>query len=265
MKIGFIGCGNMAKAIIEGLLEKRAVSSENILVSARNMEKLKEYAKEKHLSVSDTNARIVKECDVIVFAIKPQQLTQVINEIKPEVNENRLFISILAAKDLATFEKELGQVKVIRMMPNLNAAIHLSASALCFNEHCSESDIQTAKTIFETIGKVYLIEEKEFSAFSASVCCSPAFSFLYIQSLIDAAIEDGLSAHTAKEAVIESVIGSALTLKHYDYDAADLVKKVCSPGGTTIEGVNLLRENNFSKTVCDAVHASFYKDKHFSQ
>ena len=260
MKIGFIGCGNMAKAIINGIIKSEICKPGEIYASALNHEKLICFTSSAGINAADNNLLLVNSVDIIILCIKPQKFDEVLPMIKENI-ENKLVISIAAGKTIDFIEKYIGEKKIIRVMPNLNSAVLMSESALCSNNLCSESDLNNAKRIFESIGNVYEIEEKDFSAFSACACCSPAFSFMYINSLAKAGEELGLDKETALQCALNSVIGSAKMLEYSDLGAEELINKVCSPGGTTIEGVQKLRQNGFENAVNEAVRASYEKDK----
>ncbi|MBE6818537.1 MAG: pyrroline-5-carboxylate reductase [Ruminococcaceae bacterium] len=260
MKIGFIGCGNMAKAIMRGIITANLFQKTDIYASDAQPEILNSFCEQQGIQVSK-NAEIATKCDIILLAVKPQVFPAVLPEIAPVLNEDSLVISIAAGKTIEFIGSYIGAHKIIRIMPNLNATIGKSVSALCTNSLCNESDRQTAKRIFESIGSVFILEEKDFSAFSAVACCSPAFSFLYIDSLAKAGIACGLDKSVAYDAAIASVIGSAEMLKASEESPQVLIERVCSPGGTTIEGVHALQDEGFPGTIKKAVEASFLKDK----
>ena len=259
MKIGFIGCGNMAKAIIDGILASKIVKPSDIFASAQDFKKLQIYCHSCGITASQ-NAQRAQEGDIIILAVKPQKFAEILPTIQSEV-KGKLIISIAAGKTIDFIASYLGEEKIIRIMPNLNAAVKQSVSAMCANKKCNDEDIKITKQIFMSIGKVYEVEEENFSAFSAAACCSPAFTFMYIDALAKGAVACGLDEKTAYSAAIDAVKGSAAMLENAADSATQLVKKVCSPGGTTIEGVNILTENSFEDTVKKAVNASYEKDK----
>ncbi|MBQ3432120.1 MAG: pyrroline-5-carboxylate reductase [Clostridia bacterium] len=260
MKIGFIGCGNMAKAIMRGIISAKLFETKDIFASDVEKEKLNEFCLSQGINASANN-EIATKCDIILLAVKPQKFPEVLPEIAPLLSNQSLIISIAAGKTIEYIESYIGSKKIVRIMPNLNATIGQSVSALCANSYCDASDTEHAKRIFESIGTVVCLEEKDFSAFSAVACCSPAFTFMYIDALAKAGIKCGLEEETAYRAAIVSVKGSAAMLSASDDTAEVLVDRVCSPGGTTIEGVNALRADAFEKTVHKAVIASYLKDK----
>ena len=262
MKIGFIGCGNMAKAIIEGILAAALFKKTDIYASALNENKLTDYCKRVGITAGN-NKEISQQCDIIILAVKPQKFADVLPEIKDDIH-GKLVISIAAGKTIEYIASFIGEQKIIRIMPNLNAAVKQSVSALCANALCKKEDIVITKQIFESIGKVYEIEEKNISAFSAAACCSPAFTFMYIDALAKGAMACGLDEATAYGAAADAVKGSAAMLEHATDSAEELVKKVCSPGGTTIEGVKVLRNENFENAVQKAVNASYLRDVEYN-
>lgn len=262
MKIGFLGCGNMAKAIIGGIIKSGFCEKENIFASAKNYEKLKDFCENSGITAAKSNCELCEKCDVVLLCTKPQMFEKVFSEIKDIPLSDKLFISIAAGKSTDYIASYLGKnAKIIRVMPNLNAACESSMSAICANENCTDENLKIAENIFSAVGEVVKIAENDFSVFSATACCSPAFTFMYIDALANAGEKFGLSKECAYKSAINSVIGSAKMLLSSTDDAKTLIKKVCSPGGTTIEGVNVLQSENFRKTIENAVKASYEKDK----
>ena len=261
MKIGFIGCGNMAKAIICGIIEKKIEERSNIFASDINIENLNKYCSENRINALSSNNELIEECSVIIFCIKPQNFDEVLSKIDTDIC-GKLFISIAAGTNIEKIEKLLNKsAKIARIMPNLNATVSASVSSVCFNKNCTIDDKIITKKIFESIGKVYELDERFFSAFSASCCCSPAFTFIYINAICEGAKKCGLDEKIALESAANAVIGSAKMLLNSDKEPGELVKMVCSPGGTTIEGVKSLIKDEFEKVVICAVEASYKRDK----
>lgn len=263
MKIGFIGCGNMGKAIINGIISAQTEINKNIYASDNNSENLITFCRENGINACSDNTELISVCDYIVLSVKPQVFPTVLNEIKPALSDkSKTVISIAAGKSIKYIEGFLGdETKIIRVMPNLNATVSMSMSAYCLNKNCTPQDEEIIKTILNSIGSCVKINEEKFSIYSAVTCCSPAFTFMYIGALCEAGKEYGLDEDTALKCAVNSVIGSAQMLNCSSLDADTLVKKVCSPGGTTIEGVNILRDEKFENCVKKAVKASYEKDK----
>ena len=261
MKIGFIGCGNMAKAIIAGIINNSIEENKNIYAFDINTQKLNEYCAKSGINSAKSNEEIIDICSVIILCVKPQNFEDALSELKCN-NEGKLFISIAAGTDIKKIKSLLGSsAKIARIMPNLNATIGCSTSAVCFNKNCDDNDKNTTKNIFKSIGEIYELDEEYFSAFSAACCCSPAFTFMYINALCKGAEECGLDKKIALESAANSVIGSAKMLLNSNKKPEELVKMVCSPGGTTIEGVKSLQRDEFEKAVISAVKASYKRDK----
>lgn len=261
MNIGFIGCGNMANAIMSGIIDNKIEENNNIYAFDINTKKLIEYCELKSINAATSNTEVFDKCSVVIFCIKPQNFEEALSNLEI-ADSNKLFISIAAGTDIKKIEKLIGKSKKIaRVMPNLNAAVAMSTSAVCFNENCEDSDKLTTENIFKSIGEIYEIDEKYFSAFSAACCCSPAFTFMYINALCEGAQKCGLDKKTALESAANSVIGSAKMLLNSDKEPDELVKMVCSPGGTTIEGVKSLNIDGFEKSIMNAVNASYQRDK----
>lgn len=263
MKLGFIGCGNMARAIINGVIKNKIINPENIYATAKNEEKLNAFCTESGICAAESNAALTQVCDVIIFSVKPQVLPNIL----PETADNsalfeKTVISIAAGKTLGYISSFLGnKAHILRVMPNLNAAICASMSAYCANDNCTEADCIITEKIFGSVGEIIKIPEEKFSIFSAVACCSPAFTFMYINALAKTGTEFGLKYSESLKCAAQSVIGSAQMLSLSADSPETLVKKVCSPGGTTIEGVNSLLNDGFENALRNAVKASYDKDK----
>lgn len=260
--IGFIGCGNMAQPIIKQCKEKNVFDKENIFVYDIDKVKLANFCKKMEINaVSDENF-IAKNCDIVVLATKPQTFPELIPVISASLKENNpLIVSIAAGKTTAYIKEFAGfDAKVARIFPNLNATVGEAVSAYTGNENVSEKELAKVGEICRSYGEAKQLDESLFSVFGVLGGCVPAYAFMFIGALAKAGVSDGLSEETARETAIQAVLGSAKLLKECGGDIDDWVKKVCSPGGTTIEGVNSLKESGLDEIVKSAFHKSYMKD-----
>ncbi|WEV60984.1 pyrroline-5-carboxylate reductase [Streptococcaceae bacterium ESL0729] len=257
MKVGFIGAGKMAQAIIKGLDSNRF----DLSISSRNSEKTKDLAQKLAVNFCEDNRSLAQSVDVIVLSVKPQIIPQVIEEIRGELAGKKI-ISIAAGLNLARLQDLIQeQVEIIRVMPNINAEISQSTTAICPNELSSPDFVAITKEIFASIGQVYQIEEKDFQTFSAIAGSSPAFIYIFIDALSRAAVRYGMPKDLATEIVAQTVSASGQMVSQSKENPWALVDKVSSPGGTTIEGIVSLEENKFVASVIDAVSKTIEKDK----
>ena len=263
MKIGFIGAGNMGRAIIKGLVHASVVPADHVFATGRNREKLVPFCDEQGIQACGNNAALVETCDVVVVAVKPAMFSAVLPPLAELFSRKKpLVISVAAGTSLATIATLLGEasVPVIRAMPNVASGLGEGMTALCANS-AGLSHMPMAHDMFATIGRVMELEETHFSAFSAVACASPAFAFLFVEALAKAGLREGLTKQQATLAAAQAVYGSAkMVLEHLEHPAL-LVDRVCSPGGTTIEGVTTLERKGFTGTVMDAVAATVAKDR----
>lgn len=256
MKYGFIGSGNMGGAIMKGMI----AANPKVTIYAYDIDKNKVLAlnkKIKYLKLED----LVKQADVIVLAVKPQMMEDVLDDIKKLDYKNKLFISIAAGLKCEYFEEELGKCHVVRAMPNLNAIYREAISAVCKGKYATNKELDCAKGIFDSIGETIEIKEKQFAAFSAVAGASPAYTFMYADALALSAVRAGIPRNIAIKVAAQAIKGSAITILESGEHPDSLRDKVCSPGGTTIEGVKELEENGFKGIIMEAIDEVIEKDE----
>ncbi|QIK69218.1 pyrroline-5-carboxylate reductase [Erysipelothrix sp. HDW6C] len=255
MKIGFIGIGNMAQAIIQGMPDKNS-----IVISARTPEDTLFKASKLGVHAASNHEMCVIESDIIVLSVKPEKFPEIIAEIKPFL-KGKTIVSIAAKLSLDDITAMTGDIAIVRVMPNLNVAIQKGISAICHNSLTSPEHLNTVRDIFNHLGEIIEIDEAQFSGFSAIGGSSPAFVFKFIDAMAKEGMEEGLSYEETLDIAALAVAGSADYLRISGVDAQILTKRVCSPGGTTIEGVTSLDNNKFESVVREAVRATIDKDK----
>lgn len=257
MKIGFIGAGKMAQAIISGLDKEKF----EVYISSRDFEKTSIIAKNLGVNQAKDNIELSKSVDVVIMSVKPQVMPKVLTEVKDYL-EGKLMLSIAAGLTLENLaDLTSKQLEIVRIMPNINATIKESTTAICPNELVADNNLEIAKEIFSSIGQIFQIEEKDFSTFSAIAGSSPAFIYIFIDALSRAGVLHGMPKDLATEIVASTVSASANMLAQSGENPWSLVDKVSSPGGTTVEGVVSLEENKFVASVIDAVTKTIEKDK----
>ncbi|SFH76037.1 pyrroline-5-carboxylate reductase [Pisciglobus halotolerans] len=265
MKIGFIGIGNMASAIIKGLIASKQASPEDIYLTNTTPSKLAAFVEETGTQACQTNEELVATVDIVFVATKPAVFPELLKELSEAFSQHQpLLVSIAAGISLQQLTQYVNSdqaLSIIRVMPNLNTQIGEGMAAICGNEHTTEEQMQTISTIFNAVGKAIRLPEKDFSVFSAIAGCSPAFAFLFIDSLARAAVKNGLSKSQATEIAAQAVLGSAKMILDGSHSPMDLIDQVSSPGGTTVEGVLALFDNHFVSAVVKAVDAATEKDQ----
>ena len=261
MKYGFIGLGNMASAIIRGMHKNGFFENNEIYGHNRSVEKTDILANETGLIPCSTNAEAAEKADVVVLAVKPQMMEGVLSELPENARYGKLFITIAAGKTLEWYAKFLPDVPVIRAMPNINAIAGMASTALCGNDKVNEQNMAVAKALFSAVGDVYEIGENMFSAFSALCGSSVAFTFMYMDALASAGVKAGFPKKTALEFAAQSVMGCASLIKSTNTTPMEFVDRICSPGGTTIEGVHKIRELGFESAVYKGIDAIIEKDR----
>lgn len=259
--LGFIGAGNMATAIIRGVIASGFIPASEICIYDTSKSRCKMLEDEFKVVIADSGKEVCEKSNQIVLAVKPNVLANVLNSLK-DVCENKLFISIAAGKSLSFLEENLSDnAKIIRVMPNINAVVGEAISAFCVNKNVEDEDKCFAQKLLSSFGKALELDEEKFSIYSAIGGCSPAFVYMFIDSMARAAVKNGMTKADALKVSAQAVLGSAKMVLESENHPWDLVDKVCSPGGTTIEGVAALEENGFQSAITKAVEASYNKDK----
>ena len=259
MKIGFIGLGNMANAMIGGILAKGLYTKEELTGSSKTEATAKRVHEKYGIKTCTDNAAIAKEADVIVLAVKPVFFPEVIAEIKEFVTNDTLVISIAAGKSLDWIEQEFGKsIRLVRCMPNVPALVGEACTGVCINDTVTKEDEKLALELMESFGKASLIPERLMDAVIGVSGSSPAYVFMFIEAMADAAVQARSQAY---EFAAQSVMGSAKMVLETGKHPAELKDMVCSPAGTTIEAVKVLEEKGFRAAVMDAMEACVNKSK----
>lgn len=260
MKIGFIGLGNMADAMIGGIINKKLFTSEQIIGSAKT-EKTAVRMKEKYgMETFTDNVKVAEQADVIILAVKPVFFSEVIAEIKDYVTVEKLVISIAAGKSIAWIEEAFGkEIRLIRCMPNTPALVGEGCTGVCLNEKAGEKEEALAMSILNSFGKASVVPERIMDAVIGVSGSAPAYVFLFIEAMADGAVAAGMPRKQAYEFAAQTVLGSAKLVLETGKHPGELKDMVCSPGGTTMEAVKVLEQQGFRGTVISAVEACIQK------
>lgn len=262
MRIGFIGLGNMARAMIEGMLSKGIASKEDIMGSAKTEATLASIKAKYGIETTLDNGLIAEKSDILILAIKPQFFGDVLPGIRERVKEDALVISIAAGKTIADIEELFGRkLKLVRCMPNTPALIGEGCSGVCRNRNVSDLEMAKCMELIESFGFAQEVPEHLIDAVSGVSGCSPAYVFMFLEALADGAVEAGMPRKQAYVFAARAVMGSAKLLLETGRHPGELKDMVTSPAGTTIEGVRTLEERGFRGAVIDAVKASVEKSK----
>ena len=259
-KIGFIGCGNMAKAMIGGITAKKAALPEQIIASRRSAGALEDVKKEFGICTTVSNTQVAKESEVIVLAVKPYMYEDVIKEIKPVVSDKQIVITIAPGKSLEWLKEQFGfNAKIVRTMPNTPALAGEGMTAVVPNEFIDDDDLDKVMNILKSFGQAEIVAEKVMSTVTAVSGSSPAYVFMFIEAMADAAVLGGMSRDAAYKFAAQSVLGSAKMVLDTGKHPGELKDMVCSPAGTTIEAVRVLEEKGMRSSVIEAMAACIDK------
>ncbi len=262
MKIGVIGLGNMAKAMIAGMLNKKMARGEEIMGSDK-MPEAREFAKSKYgIQVTDDNQKVAEFAEVLILAVKPQMINGVLQEISNAITQETLVISIAAGVTIARLESFLGEGhKLVRCMPNTPAMIGEGSSGVCRNALVTDEEMQKCMELIRSFGIAEEVSEGLMDAVVGVSGSSPAFVFMFIEALADGAVKAGMPRAQAYRFAAQTVQGSARLMLETGKHPGELKDMVCSPAGTTIDGVQLLEELGMRSAVMNAVEACVEKSK----
>ncbi len=265
-KLGFIGGGNMAEAMIKGLISASFVEPKNIFVSDVVPDRLEFLHSEYKVKTVQDNRELVEKCDILVLAVKPQVIKKVIEKVRDLIDAKKLLVSVAAGVPIETILEVLkaGQNKkynVVRTMPNTPALVQEGVTAIAAGDNVSKVDIQIAHRLFEAVGKTVDVEEVHLDAVTGLSGSGPAYIFMIIEALSDAGVKMGLSRDVANILTVQTVLGSAKLALESHKHPGELKDMVTSPGGTTISGLRALEEGGLRSTLMNAVEAATNRSK----
>ena len=263
MKISFIGAGKMTHAFCEGLSHTDFFTEHQVTISNSSLGKLEELKSLYPITVTQSNVECIKHADLIVLAIKPQQLYSVTQEIKSYLNKDTIIVSLAAGVTLSQCEKWLNHSKIIRLMPNTAIAKNSGAIA-CTTLNCTQEEIDTIVDLIQPLGNIYIIDESKMNAYIAANGSGIAFVYELMRVFTKQAIEFGLDESIA-QSVVQNAFSAASQMVDDTLDIQLLINQVTSKAGTTIEGINVLRQSELESILHRTFDATIHRAKEISQ
>jgi pyrroline-5-carboxylate reductase len=264
--IGFLGTGNMAEALIKGILAAELVEPKQIHGSDPRRARAEELAKNFGIHTTTHNEDVVRHAEIVVLSVKPQILPAVCREIAPHLKPHALVISIAAGMPIAAIERLLPpSTRVVRTMPNTPALVGAGATAIAAGGHATEDDLKIAQHLFDAVGKSVLLDEEQLDAVTGLSGSGPAYVFLIIEALSDAGVKMGLSRYNAQALAAQTVLGSAKLLLETNEHPGRLKDMVTSPGGTAIAGLHTLEAGGLRTTLINAVEAATRRSRELGE
>ncbi|QEL85639.1 pyrroline-5-carboxylate reductase [Bacillus mycoides] len=264
-QIGFIGCGNMGMAMIGGMINKNILSSNKIICSDLNTTNLKHASEKYGLTTTTDNNEVARNADILILSIKPDLYASIINEIKEVIKNDVIIVTIAAGKSIKSTEDAFDKkLKVVRVMPNTPALVGEGMSALCPNEMVTEKDLEDVLILFNSFGQTEIVSEKLMDVVTSVSGSSPAYVYMIIEAMADAAVLDGMPRNQAYKFAAQAVLGSAKMVLETGMHPGALKDMVCSPGGTTIEAVVTLEEKGLRTAIISAMQRCTQKSVELS-
>lgn len=263
MKIGFIGLGNMATAMIGGMLTKGLVEPEDIIGSSKTSATMEKIKNKFNITTAINNRAVAEKADILFLAVKPLIFPEVIAEIRDSVRSQTLIVSIAAGKSLSYLKEAFGrpELKIVRCMPNTPALVSEGCTGICAGEEVPSEDMEKIAGLMGAFGRAGVVPERLMDAVVGVSGSAPAYVFMFIEAMADGAVSAGMPRKQAYEFAAQTVLGSAKMVLETGQHPGELKDMVCSPGGTTIEAVKVLEEKGFRGIVMDAVEACVEKSK----
>lgn len=259
--IGFIGCGNMGKAMVEGIMRSQLVNGDHMIVSNLHPEKLEALSSMYDFYISD-NETVARHADILVLAVKPYLYASIIDDIKDVIKEDCIVVAIAAGIELqdiyAMFKRK---VKAVKAMPNTPAVVLEAMSALAFGEMLNQEDKEDIMDVFESFGKCVEVKESMMEAVTAVSGSAPAYMFMILEAMADGAVREGMPRKEAYIFAAQAMLGSAKMVLELDEHPAALKDGVCSPAGTTIEAVAALEESGIRNAILKGMRACANKSR----
>lgn len=265
-KIGFIGCGNLAYALISGMMTSGDFNPALIKASNPGNKRLERMRSEFRINVTHDNRKVVEFSDIIIMTIKPKKYYEVIQEIKDLVTERHLIITVAAGVSTEYVEAAFGKpVRVIRTMPNIPAAVHEAMTGLTTNLHATQEDMNRVQELFNTVGLTEIVEESMMDVVTAISGSSPAIVYMFIEALADGAVLKGLNRDQSYKMISQAVLGAAKMVRDLGTHPGQLKDNVTSAGGTSIEAIYSLEKSGFRGIIMEAIDKCTNKSAYLSQ
>lgn len=263
--IAFMGAGNMAEALIRGLLNTGTVSADRLWATDVRAERLQYLASTYSIQTTTSNEQAAQRADIVVLAVKPQQMSIVLDGLRKALTADKLIVSIAAGIGTARIERELGGApRVMRVMPNTPALVGAGAAGLCRGAHAREEDIATTEAILSAVGITVRVEELLMDAVTALSGSGPAYVFHVAEAMIEAGRQNGLSVEVATRLTIQTIVGAGKLLAESGESPSELRKKVTSPGGTTEAALKVMTSHRLMETFAEAIRAATERGRQLS-
>ena len=265
-KLGFIGGGNMAEALVKGLVATPSIEAGNIILSDPVTGRLEYLQNEYSVKTTINNRELVKISDILIIAVKPQVIKGVLAEVADLLDSNKLIISVVAGLPISFIENILDpagekKISVARTMPNTPALVQEGMTAICFSSQVSKLNVEVAHYIFKAIGETVTIDENSIDAVTGLSGSGPAYILMVIEALSDAGVKVGLSREISNKLTMQTVLGTAKLVRDSGKHPGELKDMVTSPGGTTIAGLHKLEAGGLRNTLINAVEAATKRSK----
>lgn len=266
MKIGFIGCGNMAAAMIAGIVDSGVFASDAVMASNPSRAKLEAIQASHGIRITQDNISVAEFADILVLAVKPYFYEQVAEEIRERLPETTVVVTIAAGISIEKMQTQLGRPQpVVRTMPNTPALVKAGVTAVCKSEEVPAHSFSEVVKFLESFSKVVELPESKMDVVPAISGSSPAYVYMLIQAMADAGVRDGLTRKSAQEMAAQAVLGAAKMVLETGLHPEALKDQVCTPGGTTIEAVLTLEQKKFRAAVQEAMRACTEKTKEMTK
>lgn len=256
MKLGFIGCGNMAQAMIRGIVGREILRADEIIASDVYRPGLEQAHERFGILMAENNAEILENADVIVLAVKPFLYESLAQEIRDDLKEHHILVTIAPGKTLTWMAEQFGdKVKVIRAMPNTPSMVGEGMTGVCHNALVSKEEMDYVCHLMKGFGRVEVVPENLMDVVVAVSSSSPAYVFMFIESMADAASADGMPRDQAYQFAAQAVLGGAKMILETGKHPGELKDMICTPGGTTLEAIRVLEDHKLRSSVFEAMKA----------
>lgn len=257
IEIVFIGAGNATEALLAGLLSAGLYSPQSMLAVEINAARRAQLEKHYGLAMAEAIGPEVRGTPVVLLAVKPQNATETLEQLAPQLSPEQLVLSIVAGRPSDSIRERLGgHARVVRVMPNLAMQVQRAVTAIGIGPHTTPEDVAVARRILAAVGDVVEVEEELLDAVTAVSGSGPGYVFLLMEALMEAALAQGLSADVARTLVVETFYGASLLVRESGEEPAVLRRRVCSPGGTTLCGIGVFEDKNIFGIFRQAVQAA---------
>lgn len=266
-QIGFIGGGQMAEALIRGIIASGLYQERDILVAEPNDLRREHLETTYTVKTYHSNVPIFENCKIIILAVKPQTMKALLQDCRDRIQPQHIIISIAAGLPISFYTKMIGknETKIIRVMPNTPALVLEGASAISRNAHVSDEELRSAEAIFLAVGEVVILDEVHLDAVTGLSGSGPAYVFSFVEALIDAGVKSGLTRVVSEKLALQTVAGSVKLLKESGEHPAALRGKVTSPGGTAITALHVLEKVGFHGIIMDIVESAVVRSKQLGE